>query len=325
MLVPAASLTFLTPLGLLLAAAAIVPLAGLLAGERRVRRARALLRLAPPGGARSRLVVLALAAVPFLLAVAAAQPAVRTLERGRVRTDAQAMFVIDTSRSMAARGAGATRLARAQAAAIRLRSAIPDVPAGVATLTDRVLPDLLPIRDAAAFDSTVRDTVGIERPPPQQVAVTATTLAALGDVATQGYFSPHAPRRVLVALTDGESRPFSPSAVARQLRSGPGVSLLLVHVSRRGERVYGPGGRPEAAYRPDRHSGDVLDSLAAASGGRAFGESEIGTAAHALKRAIGSGPTAERGSAPHTTALAPYIAAAAVVPLLLLIRRRNLA
>ena len=44
-------------------------------------------------------------------------------------------------------GAGQpSRLARAQRAAVRLRAAIDDVPAGVGTLTDRALPNLLPER-----------------------------------------------------------------------------------------------------------------------------------------------------------------------------------
>ena len=51
-----------------------------------------------------------------LLAVAASQPALAHDSRQRVRTDAQALFVIDTSRSMAAATtpAAPTRLARAE-------------------------------------------------------------------------------------------------------------------------------------------------------------------------------------------------------------------
>ena len=146
--------------------------------------------------------------MPILLGIAAAQPAIRAPETANVRTDAQAMFVIDTSRSMLA-GSGPgepTRLARAQRAAMRLRSALDDVPAGVGTLTDRALPNLLPVADVAAFDATVERAIGIERPPPQEVNVTATTLAPLSELATQGYYSPSARRRLLVVLTDGESR-----------------------------------------------------------------------------------------------------------------------
>ena len=69
------------------------------------------------------------------------------------------------------------RRARVSRLAWRGRSAPPcacvrrsdDVPAGVGTLTDRALPNLLPIADAAAFDATVERAIGIERPPPQEV------------------------------------------------------------------------------------------------------------------------------------------------------------
>ncbi len=174
------SFTFLTPLGGLLVLAVVLPLAGLVLAERRVSAARALLRLARPPGGAPRATIVALAAVPVLLGLAVAQPALRAPKTANVRTDAEAMFVLDTSRSMlASAGPGEpSRLARAQRAAVRLRAAIADVPAGVGTLTDRALPNLLPIADTAAFDATVERAVGIERPPPQEVNVNATTLRA---------------------------------------------------------------------------------------------------------------------------------------------------
>jgi hypothetical protein len=318
------ALTFLTPLGALVALAAVLPLAGLAAGEHRVDRARALLRLAPPADADIRAFAAALAAVPILLGVAAAQPAVRTIEGARARTDAEALFVFDTSRSMAAaaRPGSPTRLARAKSDALRLRGAIPEVPSGVATLTDRVLPDLLPTADRAAFDSTVRHAVGIERPPPQSVDTVVTTLQPLEDVAHTGYYSKTTKHRVLVVLTDGESQPFSAPALARSLGS---VALVLVHVWRPDEHVFAPGGRPEAAYRTDERSGETLDGLAAATGGRAVEEDRLGDAEAALRRSAGSGPTAKAGTTPRTRPLAPYVAAAAVLPLLFVLRRRNAA
>jgi hypothetical protein len=319
-----AALTILTPLGALVALALVLPLAALLVAERRVQRARSLLGLAPPAARAAAGTVLAVAAVPLLLALAATQPALRSSEVRRVRTDAQALFVLDTSRSMAASAhlGGTTRLERAQRAAERLRAAVPELPAGVATLTDRLLPDLFPTADAAAFDSTVERAVGIERPPPQEADVVATSLGPLAAAATTGYFSPRARRRLLVVLTDGESRPFGAQAVARTLRAGPGVRLVLVHIWRSGERVYS-NGRPEAAYRPDADSRRTLDTLAGAAGGTAFDESELGAAAGTLRRAAGTGPVGEAVRVPHTTPLAPYVAAAALVPLALALRRRG--
>jgi von Willebrand factor type A domain len=323
---PGASLTLLTPLGALLALAVVLPLAAFALAERRVERARALLRLPPPHDARRATTILALAAVPVLLGLAAAQPALRTFEGMRTRTDTEALFVLDVSRSMAAAAApGApTRLARARAAAVRLRAAIPEVPSGVATMTDRVLPSLLPTPDAATFNSTIERTVRPEQPPPLAAEVVATTLQALSATTNQGFFTPRKPRRLVVVLTDGESRPFNPSSVARALGRPPGASLTLVHVWNEDERIYSPEGRPEEAYRPDEASASVLEALAAASGGHVFGESDADGAAAALRAAAGAGPTTSRGRAPKTTTLAPYVAGAALLPLLFLLVRPSL-
>ena len=188
-------MTFLTPLAGLVALAALLPALGLGAGGRRLARVRAALDL-PPGGELDRVVLAASTAVVLLLALAAAQPAWTRTTTQRVRTDAQALFVVDVSQSMAA-AAGAktpTRLDRATRAAVTMRAALGDVPSGVATLTDRVLPDLLPVADAAAFDSTLTRAVGIEEPPPAETDVRATSFGALASIATSGYFDPGAKR-----------------------------------------------------------------------------------------------------------------------------------
>ena len=317
------ALTFLSPAGGLVAIGIVVPLAALLLAERRVARARDLLRLAAPGAQGIRTNVAALAAVPLLLGVAASHPAVRTQHGTRLRTDAQAIYVLDVSRSMSAvaEPGGRSRLARAREAALRLHSGLTEIPSGFATLSVRVLPDLFPVGDAAAFASTVQH-IGIEQPPPQSIAVNATTLAPLADVATQGYYLPAARKRLLVVLTDGESQSFSAAAVARALRSGPGVSLVLVRFWAENERVFGSSGQPES-YRPDPESGAALEGLAAATGGRVFAEGDVGAATAFARSALGTGPTTARGRELRTTPLAPYVAAAALVPLLFVLRRRN--
>lgn len=317
------ALTLLSPSGGLVALAVVVPIAGLMLAERRVARARLLLGLGGPGQADWRTIVAALAAVPLLLGMAATQPAVRTQHGTRLRTDAQALFVLDISRSMLAssKPRGRTRLARAREAALALHSELTGVPSGVATLTDRVLPDLFPTDDPAAFDSTVQH-VAIERPPPQSIELNASTFAPLADVASQGYYAPAARRRLLVVLTDGESRAFSASAVARALRSGAGVSLVLIRVWGDHERVFGPSGQPES-YRPDPQSALVLDGLASTAGGRVFAPHDVSAAAAFARSELGSGPTTARGTEVRTTPLAPYVAAAALVPLLVVLRRRN--
>src|SRR5262249_10864294 len=145
------------------------------------------------------------AAAIALLGLAAAQPVLTRTSRPESRTDAQVLFVLDISRSMAAsRSPSArTRLDRAAAAGVKLRDAVPDVPAGVLTLTDRVLPDLLPVPDRSGFVGVVDRAVRIESPPPQQTAVRATSYSALRQIATGNVFSPSAKKRVVVLLTDG--------------------------------------------------------------------------------------------------------------------------
>ena len=76
-----------------------------------------------------------------------------------------------------------------------------------------------------------------------------------------------------MVLTDGESRPFDPGFVASALRRRPGTSLVLVHVWKARESIYGADGTPEAAYRPDPSSRAALSSLADAAGGRVVAES----------------------------------------------------
>ena len=103
---------FLTPLGAVIAAAVVLPVAAVLLRERRDQRLRRVLDLGAP--ARRLLPALAGAAVVACLAAAAAQPAIRSEQGMRVRKDAQIYFVFDISRSMlASQAAGAlTRFAR---------------------------------------------------------------------------------------------------------------------------------------------------------------------------------------------------------------------
>jgi hypothetical protein len=320
------SLVFLTPLGTAVAAAAALVLAASLLALRRVDAVRAALRLEAPPRRREWTLAASLAAVPVLLALVAGQPALRTNAERRVRTDAQVYVVIDTSRSMLASAgrAAPTRLDRAKAAAIAIRAALPGFEAGAGTLTDRVLPNLLPSPNERSFDSTVREAIAIEEPPPASQGVTATTLAALAQVPGSGTFAPAARRRALVVLTDGESRPFDPGAVAAALARAPSTALVLVHVWGADEAIYGADGTRETAYSPDPRSAGTLASLAAASGGTVVGEHRAAAAARAVRKALGTGPTVRVGVEPRTRPLGRYVALATLLPLALVLWRRNL-
>lgn len=318
-------MTLLTAFCAFTVLAALVPIAGWVAGRRRADSVRRVLGLAAPTGRRRALRILATAGAIAALGLAAAQPALTHNARVHERTGVEALFVFDTSRSMAASATpkSPTRLDRAVAAAVRLRAAISDVPSGVATLTDRVLPDLGPVADTAGFDAVAERGVAIESPPPADTSVRATTYTALGDIAAGNYFGAKTTRRIVILLTDGESNPVDTGELQQTLPSSRGYRFVAVRFWSGGESVYDENGRRETAYRPDPLGRVVLHDTAAALGGRAFVESEVGAAASYLQRAAGSGATTPVATAqPSRTPLAPYLAAvalallvAAVVPL----------
>jgi von Willebrand factor type A domain len=322
-----AALVFLTPAGALVALGVAPVIAAFVLAARRVGRARLVLRLTPPKPWPDRTLLVSLLAVTLLVSLVAVQPAWERRSERRVRTDAQVDVVIDTSRSMlaAASPAAATRLERAKAAAIAIRRRLPGVEVGVGTLTDRVLPNLLPSPSEESFATTVREAIGIERPPPASSNVTASTLAALAQVPAGGTFSPSARRRVLVVLTDGESRPFDPAAVSDALAHRPSTDLVLVHVWGARESIFGADGTPETAYRPDPASLAALRSLAGATGGRVFSEQDAAAAAAAVRRDLATGPSARAGLGRETHPLGRYVALCALLPLGLVLRRRNVA
>jgi hypothetical protein len=199
---------------------------------------------------------------------------------------------------------------------------MPDIPAGIASMTDRALPHLLPTPDGALFAETLQRAIEIDSPPPVSASpTTSSSLTALGSLGTDGFYSPTAQRRIAVVLTDGESRPFAEHDVALLLRGRHPVKLVLVHVWQPGEEVF-TAGRPESRYQQDTTSGAVLASLAKDARGRAFEENRLGDAAGAVRHFAGAGPTVTEREPRGKTALAPYLALGAVVPLGLLLLRR---
>jgi hypothetical protein len=303
----------------------VLPLAALLVAERRARRARALLGLARPslwtrGGPAAALALLA-----ALVGLAATQPEVRTVREQRVRTDAQAVYVLDTSRSMlaASRPGGETRFERARAAAEDLRADLSEVPTGLASFTDRVLPLLFPTDDRRVFGSTLERALAVDAPPPQARKVEATTFSALTDLVVGHYFPSAAKRRLAVVFTDAESPPVDDGALARSLQDGRVLGPIFVRVWSARERVFDPEGVPEPGYRPDPTSGERVAALASAVGARVFGPGQMNAAAAEARRLLGAGPVVRRGREVRSLALAPYAMLAALVPLAFLLWRRN--
>lgn len=317
------AVSFLTPWAAVVGAVALVGVGTLLASERRSRRLCAVLGLEPRPVGTLGLEVGALAAVGLLLGLGAAQPVVSTVQATQGRTDVEAIAVLDISRSMLAKPSRSApaRIDRARSFAKELRSGLLEVPTGVASLTDRLLPHLFPTLSATAFTATVDRAVEIDRPPPERRAPRATALAALGDLGRQNFFGSKARVRVAVVFTDGESVPFNLNEL-RSLLLGGRVTTYFVHVWDPEDRVYGPRGEMES-YRPDPGSSGVLERLAREIGGGVFSERELPAALAAVRRRLGEGAVAPRGRELRAVALAPYAVAAAVLPLGLVLLRRN--
>lgn len=317
-------LAFLTPLGALLAVAALVPLAVHRARERRLREIRAGLGLGEPSSRSRRSFVAALVAVCGLVAFAAAQPVLATSRTLRERTDAQVFVVLDTSRSMlaSAEPGAPTRFDRAREIAQELAARLPEVPVGAASMTDRLLPHLFPTTDRRLLAATLEKTMSVEAPGPSNFYLTrATDLNALGAAATLNYFPPAAKKRVLVVLTDGETQPLE-AELGRAFRRKPRIETVSVHLWGAEERIYLTG-VAEFGYTADPKSAAGLARVASLVGGRVISERDADGLQSVVAALLGSGPTMDRRHEGNRFALMPWITLAAFVPLGLVLRRRN--
>lgn len=269
--------------------------------------------------------VAALALLPALLGVAAAQPVVIRHKSLGVRSDVQAFFVFDTSLSMSAReGAdGPTRLQRAKQEAKQVVPHLGDIPVGLATMTDRVLPDLMPTPNLTVILRTLDQSVGIDRPPPSQVYNgRATTFQALLPIPTANFYNPGVTHRILVVYTDGEDAPFR-STVDSELAHAMTVHPLFVHVWAPTDRIY-LHGRPSPRYKPDPSSGGALARFAAAAHGRVFAENDPHGLVQAIRNEAGSSSARTTVVGYARVALAPWFVLAGILPLGFLLYRRNL-
>jgi hypothetical protein len=316
-------ITFLTPGAGLVALAVILPLVAFVRTERRVERVRSLLRLTAP--TRSpRVTVGALLALAVLVGIAAAQPVLEDWDERPERVDAQVFLAFDTSRSMlASRGPNRpARFDRAAAAAKRIRDELGDVPVGIATMTDRVLPHLFPSTNPASFDAVLQHSIGVDRPPSDQAENRlATDLGTTGFFASGNYFRA-AQRRVLVVLTDAESRRFNVEKLTGEF-SRKGITPFLIRFWDADERVYGPDG-VETAYKPNPGSAEHAETYARAVKGEAFDERELPAAIEAIRSKIGAESAVTRVKTVDIQPLGPFVLIAAVVPLGFLLVRRNL-
>jgi hypothetical protein len=291
----------------------------------RSERVRRQLGLRGPRRADDVVLAAAAVAVAVALGLACAQPVVAREEVRQVRSDAEAFVVVDVSRSMLAAGApdAPTRLARARQAAIRLRTGLADVPVGLASLTDRVLPHVFPSADPQPYARALARALGVGRPAPQRVGVRATAFGVLGGLATQNFFREEIGRRLAVVLTDGETLPVDDDALQGALGGAAPIEFVFVRIWDPEERIFGPGGAVERAYAPDPAAPESLDRFARALGARVFGEDDLGSAVRRAREVVGEGPTRQEARVVQETPLAPYAAFASLLPLLVVVARRN--
>jgi hypothetical protein len=301
-------LTFLSPAGALAVLLALIPLVATAVALRRSERAARALGLVPAPRRSAALPAALAAGACVSLGIAAAQPAWRTTERQPVRSQSQVMYVVDVSRSMAAAQSptGETRLARARRVVEQIHDAVPGVPSGLAGLTDRVLPYVFPTADRAVFDETLRRSVLVEAPKPQEVSRNATSFGALGQVVANGFFGSDARTRTCVLVTDGETRSYSTPDLA-------GCRLVVVRVGNDGERVFDADGVPEPGYVPDPAAAAKVRAFTDAAGGRAYDASDVRGAASAVRADAEAGPVVHAAAQTTLHPLAIWFATLALV------------
>jgi len=313
-----ASVSLLAPNGLLVCLLALVPVAVVALAYRRQRSVAQALGLEPVSGRRAARAAALPAVACLLLGVAIAQPAVTTTTERSARSSSEVVFVADVSRSMSASpGPGErTRLDRARSIVAELRASVPDVPAGLSGLTDRVLPYAFPTLDGQTFSETLARSVQVESPPPQAVSDVATSFEALSALTRDGFYKPGTEHRTCVLVTDGETRTDS--------SWNGGCKLLVVRVGSGTDRIYRANGTVDAAYRPESTAAGTVSRLARSAGLPPYAEGDVAAAASALRRVADVGPSHRVGTTQSVHALAPLFAALALVAVALDLLRRYL-
>ena len=318
-------LELLSPIGALFVLAVALPLGALAWVERRSDRLRAILGLEDPGLRAKIPIVASLVAIPVLLSIALAQPVIRYTGEHRVRTDAELYYVFDVSRSMAASPSPESprRFDRAIETAERLHQRLADIPSGVATMTDRVVPSLFPTGNDEVFTATLEDALAIGQPPPRGYDDIGTDFASLDTLASGTFFGPKAKRRVAVVLTDGESRPFDSALLREALGGGAPIDFVVMRYWSPRDRIW-QGGSPVKDFRPVEASEARTAQLVRATDGTEASPGDIDRIARTVRSAVGSGPQVEQGQLLRVISLGKWFALLSLVPLGYLLWRRNL-
>ena len=312
-----AEIVFLSPEAALVGLAFVLPVVALVVRERSASRVRATLGLERPAALRRLARVAALVTLAALVAATAAQPVRRVTSSTPVRSDAEILLTFDVSRSMLATTApgGRARLERARALGRTVIAGVRDVPTGVATLTNRMMPLLFPTADGRSVSAVVDHSLQIMQPPPvPYTTARESSLSALGLAADRSYFDPTARKRALVVFTDLDSDAFSLVGTLRTRRRHR-IEPFVVRVARPGERVFDAHGRPYAY----RSISTVTVAGLRSAGWHAFEERQPAQLVTAIHSYLGTGPVSGSGLVESQQSLAPYTALAALVLVALLL------
>jgi hypothetical protein len=190
---------------------------------------------------------------------------------------------------------------------------------GVAQFTDWTSPHLFPTSGDEGLRLTLERAVFVDSLGAREPSLIATDLDALAAFARESYFTPGVSKRLLVVLTDGESRPLGGELAA--LREA-GISTVFVHVWGAEESIWNPSGA-EPQYTPDPSSAQTLTQAGALVDGAVFDEEELDGVVARVRAELGDGPT-RPSEHRDLFALMPYALLGALLPLGFLLRRRNL-
>lgn len=309
-MLPLAELVLLTPVAAFVGLAFAAPLVTLATRERSYARVRSALDLRRPRVARVLVRSVGILVLAGLVAATAAQPAIRTTDSTPVRSDAEMFLTFDVSRSMLATSTpgGVVRLERARTLGTDVHAALKDIPTGVATLTNRMMPLLFPTGDGRGVTAVLDHSLQIMQPRPERLAAArASSLASLGLAADRSYFNPSSRKRILVVFSDLDSDFFSLDGTLRLLRAHR-IEPFIVRVAATGERIFDPAGRP---YAYDSVSTVTVEGLRRAKW-QAFEEGESARLVAAIRSYIGAGPVGESGLVESQRNLAPLFAVAAL-------------
>jgi len=203
-----------------------------------------------------------------------------------------------------------------------LQRSLSDLPVGIASMTDRSLPNLMPTVDETVFARTMHQSVAIDRPPPSQPHPKgrATSFEAIVPLVESRFYSPTVQRRLLVVFTDGESAGLSQvSRLTLQRR----VTPVFVHVWAPDERIFRGDGSADPGYRADPSSVTALATVASITHGEAFTEAQFDSVVRASRDAVGRAQAHTLVAGYARIPLAPWLILAAAAPLAFLLWRRN--